>query len=502
MRPPPTSPDITSPDEPETPPLCPSPHDAAGRRSWRSRSPPSRPSRRPPGPDLDRAGQLIRDGRYAQAHALLQPVRRRDRSGRRGVRAAARQSGAADAAGRGGARAVRACPGGRAGFGRSPPRLGRAYLALGQYARSAIEFGPCCGSTTCPDLQLRAQIYADAAQAYAQGRRLLATGYARWSAGAGPRWRGRWRAARRRLRLGPVGGNLNYELADGGALDASLDYRFRDYDTEGRRNDSDPRWNEAYSPQRRRAELDRRRARTGQPPRRRQLPQRLRRLRQRPVAARRRQPARRRTGGAPAPLPSRAAARTDAQHRRGERQRTRSLLDGKASFTLARQAGREFNTPTPTATPTSSACRRPVSYSITETLGVGVRLVAERPPYNVERLGAPGDAIVGIGTRNDNLYEVGGGLTWQFAPKWSLNPEILYVRDRATCWPPTTARPRSGSPARGLLARTTETRRNPASEQKMSRLALTAMVVGGMVGPGRHLRCRAPSPTPPGRSAR
>ena len=39
---------------------------------------------------------------------------------------------------------------------------------------------------------------------------------------------------------------------------------------------------------------------------------------------------------------------------------------------------------------------------------------------------------MGIGTRNDNLYEVGGGLTWQFLPTWSLNPEILYIRDRAT----------------------------------------------------------------------
>ena len=51
--------------------------------------------------------------------------------------------------------------------------------------------------------------------------------------------------------------------------------------------------------------------------------------------------------------------------------------------------------------------------------------------YNIERLGADGDAIVGIGTRNDNLYEVGGGLTWQFAPRWSLNPEVLYIRDQS-----------------------------------------------------------------------
>jgi hypothetical protein len=26
---------------------------------------------------------------------------------------------------------------------------------------------------------------------------------------------------------------------------------------------------------------------------------------------------------------------------------------------------------------------------------------------------------------------VGGGLTWAFAPNWSLNPEILYIRDQS-----------------------------------------------------------------------
>jgi hypothetical protein len=52
--------------------------------------------------------------------------------------------------------------------------------------------------------------------------------------------------------------------------------------------------------------------------------------------------------------------------------------------------------------------------------------------YNVERLNVgAADEILGIGTRNDNLYEVGGGLTWQFAPSWSLNPEILYIRDQS-----------------------------------------------------------------------
>jgi branched-chain amino acid transport system permease protein len=52
--------------------------------------------------------------------------------------------------------------------------------------------------------------------------------------------------------------------------------------------------------------------------------------------------------------------------------------------------------------------------------------------YNIERINVDAaDNILGIGKRNDNLYEVGGGLTWEFAKGWSLNPEILYIRDQS-----------------------------------------------------------------------
>ena len=32
-------------------------------------------------------------------------------------------------------------------------------------------------------------------------------------------------------------------------------------------------------------------------------------------------------------------------------------------------------------------------------------------------------------TPNLDIYELGGGVTYAFAPNWSLRPEILYLRD-------------------------------------------------------------------------
>jgi hypothetical protein len=50
--------------------------------------------------------------------------------------------------------------------------------------------------------------------------------------------------------------------------------------------------------------------------------------------------------------------------------------------------------------------------------------------YNDERYNVSSDdEILGLQTRTDNLYEGGGGLTWELASGWSVNPEILYIFD-------------------------------------------------------------------------
>jgi tetratricopeptide (TPR) repeat protein len=379
----------------------------------------------------ERARQLLGDARYQDAYDLLQPLQ------------AAHQGDAAfnlllGEAALGSQRKAQA----RQAFERAlvaqPDSveahlgLGRAYLALGEYARAKIEFETVMRFEDLPpDLQLQAEIYAAAAQGYAQGKRLLASGYGIagygnyrvGSAGGGPRNDGFYA-----LR---AGGNLNYELGDNYALAGSLDYRFRDYDQEGRRNDSDLRWNGAVS---------------------------------RSVGE----------GNWVAGLRGRVSYRGDSNYRndygvygeyrlrldednqvRGglelyrrrypigrlrERTRniveltgrwTRSLIDGKASFTLAGQAGREFNTERADGDANFFGLSPSLNFSIAENLGGFVFGSWQNDRYNIERLGAPGDGLVGIGTRNDNLYEVGGGLTWRFLPNWSLNPEILYTRDQS-----------------------------------------------------------------------
>jgi len=43
----------------------------------------------------------------------------------------------------------------------------------------------------------------------------------------------------------------------------------------------------------------------------------------------------------------------------------------------------------------------------------------------------PGGEVLGMVTRYDNLYEAGAGLTWEFARGWSVNPEVLFIRDQS-----------------------------------------------------------------------
>jgi tetratricopeptide (TPR) repeat protein len=308
--------------------------------------------------------------------------------------------------------------------------LGRAYLALGEYARAKIEFETVLRFDDLPaDLQQQTQLYASAAQNYAEGRRLLAAGYGilgfgnyyTGTTGGGPQ---------NDLYLSTRGGgNLNYELDDGYSINGSLDYRYANYFESQRRHDSDLRWNGAVSRNFGEGNLA--------------------------VGSRGRLSYRgdgdyridyglhgswtyrvddndqfsagaeirdRRYMSGPQQDNSRTIAELTAGW-------TRSLLDGKVSVGLEANGGYQFNTERADGNAGFIGLTTTLNFSIIEGLGGNVFGLWQNDRFAFEHLGEYGDDVERIGTRNDNLYEVGGGLTWQFAPGWSLNPEVLYIHD-------------------------------------------------------------------------
>ena len=388
------------------------------------------------GPDLGRAGQLVRDGKFQEAYELLLPFEASaDATFNVLLGQAALKTNRADAARGLFERALATEPGSiDAHLG-----LGRAYVALGDYGRAKIEFETVLRFDDLPaDLLRQVEIYAEAAQSYANGKRLLASGYAIVGGGnysvnatsgtnafGGNDTHDNFFSAR-------VGGSLNYELADAYALDGSLDYRYRNYDNADRRDDSDLRWNGAVSHTIGEGNL------AGG-------------LRGR-VSYRgngdyrndyglygnyryRLDPGNQFTAGAEIRRrnypdgPLRARTRNIAELTGSW---THSLWDGKASFSLAASGGREFNTERADGGSNFFGLSPTLNFTLNEQWGGFVFAFWQNDRYNIERLNVgPADEILGITTRTDNLYEAGGGLTWQFAKGWTLNPEILYIRDQS-----------------------------------------------------------------------
>jgi hypothetical protein len=62
---------------------------------------------------------------------------------------------------------------------------------------------------------------------------------------------------------------------------------------------------------------------------------------------------------------------------------------------------------------------------------VGVNLSPKLRANNSEVLRGDAGNSAPIGTRNENLYEAGGGVLWGFAPQWEVGPSLLYIRDRS-----------------------------------------------------------------------
>ena len=311
-----------------------------------------------------------------------------------------------------------------------------ADYASGDYAGAILEFETVLQLDGLPpDLHQQAEIYAEAAEQYLAGNNLLPNGYAvigvgnyrenSTSAGSGET-----DDAFLKLR---VGGGLNYTLSDVSSLNGSLDYRFREYSDSDRRNDSDLRWNGSYRHRFNdnnltagirgrvsyRGEGDYRndygvfstyrilldeddQLTLGAEFRRRSYPEG--RLRSR----------------------SRNTTELDVNW-------SRSLRGGKDSFSLDAFGGWENATQGRVDGNASFYGLSPsYNFTINEAWGGYLFFWWQNDSYNSERYSVePPDDTVAVATRNDNLYELGGGLTWEFGDGWSLNPEILYIRDQS-----------------------------------------------------------------------
>jgi hypothetical protein len=316
--------------------------------------------------------------------------------------------------------------------------LGRAYYALGQYGEAKIEFETVLRFDNLPpDLKSQAQIYDQAAAQYLEeGRRLTSFGYAELGAG-------RYRINSTSDTTGGerddlffkarVGGGLNYALPDRYALDASLDYRFRDYDNSDTRNDSDWRWRLAasralgennvaagfrgrvsyrgdgdyrndysvFTTYSMRLDPDNQIA-FGADVRRRSYPEG--RLREN----------------------SRSTAEASAGW-------MRSLLDGRAGLEITAHGGYNYATSRPDGDSAVYGATVKFDYAFTSRLGGFVFAWLERDSFNADDVRFHPDSVDGAETirRRDNLYEFGGGLVWEFVRNWSLRPSVLYVRDQS-----------------------------------------------------------------------
>ena len=311
-----------------------------------------------------------------------------------------------------------------------------AYYESGEYATAILEFETVLQLDYLPsDLHQQAEIYAGVAEEYLAGRKLQPTGYAvigfgnyrenSTSAGSGE-----IDDAFLKLR---GGGRLNYTLSEVSSLNGTLDYRFREYSDSDRRRDSDLRWNGSY-----RHRFD--------------------------------------DNNLTAGVRGRVSYRGDGNYRNDYglfgtyriafdeddqitlgaefRQRrypegrlrsrtrniaefdvnwTRSLMDGKASFSLDAFGGWENATQNRLDGNSSFYGLSPrYNFTINDDWGGYVYFWWQNDSYNSERYSSePPEDIVSVATRNDDLYELGGGLTWEFGEGWSLNPEILYIEDKS-----------------------------------------------------------------------
>jgi hypothetical protein len=109
-----------------------------------------------------------------------------------------------------------------------------------------------------------------------------------------------------------------------------------------------------------------------------------------------------------------------------------ALFDGKAGISLDAAGGMERATDGRVdGDSLFVSVSSTFDYSITDRFGGYVMVWWQNDAYNAERFdNTPGVERISINPiRNDDLVEVGGGLTYELGKLWSLNADILWIRD-------------------------------------------------------------------------
>jgi hypothetical protein len=319
---------------------------------------------------------------------------------------------------------------------------GQAYLDKGEYANAVLEFEQVLRFDNLPpDLRQQAEIYAQAAQRYARGERLSAFGYAETGGGYYRENETRstqavGEAARDWFWKARVGGGLSYILGDDLTLDGTLDYRYRYYDDNDRRDDSDLRWNgtltQSLAAGSQSVGVRGRASYRGDPGYRQDYGLFVNRAFQIDEDNRFSIEAEIRSRDYPNELRERSRDTGEVWL-----SWTRSLMDGRAALTLTANAGREWaHEDRPDGDADIYGVTADFGIDVNEKLSLFFFGMWEHNAYHDEHLSVNDDLVpVGSYTRSDDLYELEAGLTWTFAPSWSLRPSVLWVRDDSnTLW--------------------------------------------------------------------
>jgi tetratricopeptide (TPR) repeat protein len=314
---------------------------------------------------------------------------------------------------------------------------GQAYLDRGEYAKAVLEFEQVLRFDNLPaDLSQRAEIYAKAASDYREGKRLSGFGFAETGGGyyresvtqttnalgGDPARDWFWEAR--------VGGGLGYVLGDDLSIDGDLDYQFRHYDDADRLNDSNLRWNAA---------LMKSLAKGSQS------------IGVRGEASYRGKDGYRQDYGLFANryfiLDPDNQIRLEAEIRArdypsGEERQysrdigevwlgwTRALADGKAAVTITVNGGREWATrDRPGGDQTFYGVAFEGGMDFNERFGGFLFGLWEHNGHHEDVVLDDGFGEGREFTPDLDIYELGGGVTYEFAPGWSLRPEVLHIRD-------------------------------------------------------------------------